>query len=381
MKVLLTLCGALLGYTLLRGEASDQWLPAGAGLVTLVVLAAAFKSGERLRRWWPLLALPAYIAIQLLPGPIRSVAPWLTLMQLVRVLSYLAVFVALYEITAAHPGREWSLLIVPLVFGCAEAVLGIGWHLSRGADNYAIGTYVDHSHFAGLMELVLPPALAWAASGGKLLDWVPAALIMGALLHSFSRMGLVASAAGVTAMVFFRTRRLVMAVAATAALTAVTLLFAPAGLGERFARLSTFNGFHNDAHLARWRDTLRLIAARPVFGSGAGAFSIAFAPYDSSGKPSHPAHADNDYLQLMAETGVGGTLATLSLMALALRRCLRTGVSNLAALGCAGSMIALLVHSIFEFQMYVPANMLTLAWISGVGCGIRSSPDADHSRN
>jgi O-antigen ligase len=369
---MLTLCAALLGYTLLRGAgaASDEWPLAGAGLSLLVLLAAAHKTDGLFRRWWPLLALPAYIALQLLPGPIHSVAPWLTLMQLLRICTYLAVFVVLFEIAAAHPGREWGLLAIPLVYGCAEAVLGLGRHLIRGDDNYAIGTLGDHSHFAGLMELLLPLALAWAVYRGRLLDWAPAALIMGALLHSFSRMGLLASVAAVTAMVMFRTRKLFQTAAATAALTGVILLFAPTGLGERFARIYTYEGFRNDAHLVRWHDTLRLIAERPVFGSGAGSFPIAFAPYDTSGKSVSATHADNDYLQLMGEFGAVGTLAMLSLLALALRRCLRTGVSNFAALGCAGAMIALLVHSIFEFQMYVPANMLTLAWISGVGCGI-----------
>ena len=65
------------------------------------------------------------------------------------------------------------------------------------------------------------------------------------------------------------------------------------------------------------------------------------------------------------------TLATLMLLAFALRRSLMAASWSLAALGCAGSIIAILAHSAFEFQMYVPANVLTLAWISGVGCGIR----------
>jgi O-antigen ligase len=73
----------------------------------------------------------------------------------------------------------------------------------------------------------------------------------------------------------------------------------------------------------------------------------------------------------MAETGIVGTLATLMLLAFALRRSMMAASWSLAALGCAGSIIAILAHSAFEFQMYVPANVLTLAWICGVGCGIR----------
>jgi len=318
-----------------------------------------------------LLALLACFAIQLLPWPAHSVAPWLTLVQLARVLCYLAVFLALRESAAANPGSEWTLLAIPLAFGCAEAIFGVAQHVIRGEDNYAVGTFTNHSLFAGLIELLLPLAITWAVSQRRLVACLPAALLFAALLHSFSRMGLFASIVAISAMVLARTRRPVLSGAAAIGLIALTFLVAPSGLHERFLRISSYKGFRNDAHLQRWRDTLRLIAERPLFGSGAGTYEIAFAPHNTSTLPQYADHADNDYLQLMAETGIIGTVATLMLLAFALRRSLMAASWNLAALGCAGSIFAILTHSVFEFQMYVPANVLTLAWICGVACGIR----------
>jgi O-antigen ligase len=371
-RLLLAPCSAMLGYALLRGGglASDDWLLAGLGFLPLAALAGPHRVRSALQRSGPLFALLACLAIQLLPWPVHSVAPWLTLAQLVRVLAYMAIFLALRESAAANLGSEWSLLAIPLAFGCAEAIFGVAQHLIRGEDNYAVGTFADHSHFAGFMELLLPLAICWAVSRRRLVAWAPAALFFVALLHSFSRMGLFASILAIAAMVLFRTRRPVIAGAAAVGSIALALMFAPNGLWERFQRISTYEGFRNDAHLARWHDTLRLIATRPAFGSGAGTYEIAFASHNTSSPPQDAQHADNDYLQLMAETGIVGTLATLALLAFALRRCVEAGAWNLAALGCASSIIAMLAHSVFEFQMYVPANVLTLAWIAGVGCGL-----------
>jgi hypothetical protein len=75
---------------------------------------------------------------------------------------------------------------------------------------------------------------------------------------------------------------------------------------------------------------------------------------------------------MLAEIGLAGTLETLALLAFALRSCVKVSGCNLAALGCVGSMTALLAHNVFEFQLYIPANVLPLACVAGVGRGIYS---------
>src|SRR5260370_13773264 len=161
---LVALFAALLGYTLREGTGGDsnKWLWPGAVLAAIATLALATTAIADCRRFWPLLVLPVCIAIQLLPWPARSVAVSLTITQLLRVFVYLACFAAVREVVAARPGSEWSLLAIPLAYGCAEAVFGIAQHTIRGEDNYAVGTFAEHSHFAGFMELLLPLALVCA---------------------------------------------------------------------------------------------------------------------------------------------------------------------------------------------------------------------------
>jgi hypothetical protein len=38
---------------------------------------------------------------------------------------------------------------------------------------------------------------------------------------------------------------------------------------------------------------------------------------------------------------------------------------------CAGSLAAILLHSLADFNLYIPANAMLLAWIAGLTVGIR----------
>jgi hypothetical protein len=368
---LFAVSAVLLGYALLRAasDVSNEWLMLGLAYTLVVLFALRGSASLDWRRFWPFLLLPLCITAQLLPWPARSEAPWLTVLQLARVIVYLSLFLAVREMAAAQPTWRWKLLALPLAFGCIEAVTGIIQHAVRGLDNYALGSYGDHSHFSGLMDLLLPLTIVFAIQYRHPIAFAPPLIAFAAQLDSFSRAGMAASALAILAMVVIRTKRFKMAGATALALIVATLLFAPIGLSERFERISTYQGFRDDAQLVRWRDTLRLIAARPVLGSGAGAYRQAFAAFNTSTEAAAVSHADNDYLQLLAEIGVAGFLAVLALLTIALRQCVRGARESLLALGAAGSMIALLAHSVFEFQLYIPANVLTLAWIAGAGCG------------
>ena len=48
----------------------------------------------------------------------------------------------------------------------------------------------------------------------------------------------------------------------------------------------------------------------------------------------------------------------------------------LLAAGCMGAFAAILIHSLVDFNSYIPANGLLLSWISGLAAGLRFiSPD------
>ena len=61
-----------------------------------------------------------------------------------------------------------------------------------------------------------------------------------------------------------------------------------------------------------------------------------------------------------------GCLVAALLLAL-LRMLFRAGERHLR-LACLASAAAMLLHSLVDFNLYIPANALALAWVCGLGC-------------
>ena len=112
----------------------------------------------------------------------------------------------------------------------------------------------------------------------------------------------------------------------------------------------------------------RIIAAFPLFGSGLGTFVSVYPAYEKIAGPELLlVHAHNDYLEYLAELGVIG-------FALLVGAVLFIGVSSLRswrerrnpdvkgiALGGIISIAVILVHSLTDFNLHIPANMLLFA--------------------
>jgi O-antigen ligase len=110
----------------------------------------------------------------------------------------------------------------------------------------------------------------------------------------------------------------------------------------------------------------------PVLGVGLGNFETAYPGYQSFPSDLWIDYAHDDYVEAIAETGVVGAVLIFSALVLfrrlAFRDCgqwLRSGGSWIrlgAALGCCG----LLVHSLFDFNLHIPANAAWFAVLAGI---------------
>ena len=217
--------------------------------------------------------------------------------------------------------------------------------------------------------------------------------IFAALLFSLSKMGFVACMGGLFAtggLALWTGEGSWKKTAVCGLLIACLVGFMwlpPAQLVERFGALDDGTG---EGRVPIWRDTLRLISAYPMLGCGLGGYDSAFLRYQTAVVDSAFPFAHNDYLQVAAELGAIGFAIAAVLMLKVLGKAWRVAQRTSAAdtrflgIGCTGAMIAILIHSLADFNLYIPANAVILAWISGIVAGLppgtRQAPSSELAR-
>ena len=113
--------------------------------------------------------------------------------------------------------------------------------------------------------------------------------------------------------------------------------------------------------------TLRLALSRPFLGWGLGAYADAFPAFKRGHGEVRTTHAESDMLEFLAEGGLLGALLAAALGVAVWRGLAQpAGVSrdaerNGLALGAMAAAGALLVHSLFDFNLRLPANALAFA--------------------
>ena len=291
----------------------------------------------------------------------------------------------------SSPAFRWTLVVYTFLlslfaifqFFSSEGLI-YGFVRSPG---WTFGPYVNHNHYAGLMEMLIPlsvaaalPALrrqSSAAVVGSLILIPIASLLLSASRGGFIALLVEVAVAG--ALIFWcgpRHARRLMALAGSAALVAAALLFfwmAPRNLAERLERM--VDGSHPPEvelsnRMVAARDALVIWRDHPWLGAGLGSFETAFPRHQSFASDFLWDHAHNDYAEALAETGVAGAAAIVSALALFLWLAFRNLRERLrhtagwmqfaAALGCCG----LLAHSFADFNLHIPANA---AWFAVCG--------------
>ncbi|HZF41165.1 MAG TPA: O-antigen ligase family protein [Blastocatellia bacterium] len=287
------------------------------------------------------------------------------------------------------------------------------------------GPFVNHNHFAGYVEMLAPIPVALilrrAVRGPLALIYGFAAAMMGlAVVLSLSRGGMVSLVAGLMFVVAFgfrrsRERRIEdrgsrvedrrqpifnprssIPLAASRIGAMIVMLFtigagvwwigadpvirriensglAPGGMGAN-ARGETF--FQSRGWI--WRDTTAMIRNKWALGVGLGAYQTAYPIYSSHDGTLLVGQAHNDYLQIMADAGIFGAVIALWFIFLVARDSVRASrhksrVMSGTALGAAGGMFALFVHSLFDFNFQIPSNALLFLVLASVVSQIASA--------
>lgn len=319
-------------------------------------------------------------------------------------------------LVAAPALRDRRLLLRATVAivtgGVAVALYALVARLTLGNKLYGIwsvptvapmGPFVNKNHFAGYVELAAllavglatglasearrgPGFLSWIESSRArwvVLAWGAAAVLILAVPVSLSRGGVVSLCAGLLAFVALRLwsrrerrlspRFLLAATAAFVLLLAALVAVLPA---EARARVLTLTGVTTEQsgsyRLAVWRDSVRLVASSPWVGSGLGAFEDALPRFKTAAGHLAVEHAENEYLELLAEGGGAGVTLAGVLVLMVLARGLRGAASAEARLShavgvCAvAGLVATAVHSSVDFNLRIPSNALQCSALLGM---------------
>jgi len=381
ISLFVVLCAILMFGPLALGIVED-WstalFEAGAALVLLIWTAWQLTAADLKIRWSPLFA-PMLVFFGLVLVQIafhRTAYLFDTLSELWLYVAYGILTFVTVQLVQSDDGVIPRFGDALAVYGSVYAVFAvlqgftsegkIYWLIKpRGGGGY--GSYVNHNHYAGLIELLLPIVLVLAFGGSarsaKRGLLVFAAIMMAASVFLCqSRGGMFAvSVETVCLAVFwvrqFSPRKSAMVFVLFCLVTASFLAWiAPSQVGARIT----------DTHdPARWlihRDSVRMFVAHPILGSGFGAFASAFPRYRLFYDGFFVNHAHDDYLEVLLETGVAGFAVALWFLVVLYReglrnlrssRLSRAAMISIAALaGCTG----ILVHSFVDFNLHIPSN-------------------------
>jgi O-antigen ligase len=141
---------------------------------------------------------------------------------------------------------------------------------------------------------------------------------------------------------------------------------------SRFETLGQEYHLGGQNRISIWRDTLGLIRHHPFLGTGLGSFSVVYPSVQTVFLTLLVEHAHCDYLEVATELGLPGGILLFGSIFWILARAVRgyrraeESFDKAVSLGCIGSIAAILVHSLADFNLYIPANALVFTIILGM---------------
>jgi O-antigen ligase len=403
-------CGVV--FAVLAFGGVEPWgagtLEIGAAALLLFwgILALRGRNAEIDWNWLylPLFGLGAFALFQC--GLRLSVYPYLTKLELLRWGAYVVFFFFTIEsFRSLDHARRFIWFLV--IFGFAVSLFAIVqhftsndqtlyWSVPLSSGGNAFGPYVNRDDFAGLVELIAPLGLALLFFRAVRREHMTLVLLftivpIGAAILSASRGGIIGIVFEIILLaILSRVRQI-----GGKQLLAITGLVLIAGtfivwLGvseaiQKFEQLSP-SELSSDSRIAMYRDTWHIFADRPWAGTGLGTLQVMFPHYASFyNSGASVDHAHNDYLELLADTGLVGGLCGLSFIGMLFWK----GLTNLRAAErrttkavFAGSLAAcsgLLVHSLVDFNLHIPANALIFLVLAAIATSDIREPSTKHS--
>jgi len=249
------------------------------------------------------------------------------------------------------------------------------WIRTPRMGGWIFGPYVNHNHYAGLMEMLVPIPLVFSLTRGargprKIMAGMAAAFMACTIFLSGSRGGMLAFVVemGVLAVVVVwgqKNRKTTLALATFLVIGVGLVLWL--GGNELAQRLATIHAdtkteLSGGTRLDIDRDALRMFARKPILGWGLGTFPDIYPQFRSFHTNFFINEAHNDYLQLLVEMGGLGCATMLWFLWAVYRNGIRKlknwseDTNGAVALAALLGVTGILVHSLVDFNLQIPAN-------------------------
>jgi O-antigen ligase len=375
-------------------------LEGGSVALLMIWLARQWVDGEMVIRWNPLYLPMAGFGILILLQIVLKISAYRhdTVSGALLYCAYaMLCFLSGQALVRSLQARKIAVILTLFGFAIASFALlqGIApngkiyWTRQPRLGGWIYGPYVNHNHYAGLMELLVPIPLVLALT--RLADekkrvaaGVAAAIMVGTVFLSGSRGGMLAMLVEFTflAIVLLHQKKRIRIVVGLGAF-AIVLVSMLAWLGgtELTGRVSTISKesrseISGGMRTSIDRDAIRMFRNRPVLGWGLGTFPTVYPQFRSFYTNFFVNQAHNDYLQLLTEMGLLGFAMMLWYLIVVYRRAIpkignwTSDVGGAVTLACTLGCTGILVHSLVDFNLQIPAN----AALFYVLCTIAAAP-------
>lgn len=339
---------------------------------------------------WAVLAFAGYAVGRHLTCDVEYVGR----QELLRIIVYAVVFFAVLN----HLHRQESTQIIGFtLFGLAVCISFYAvyqfvtnsdrvWNVNSGYVGRGSGTYICPNHLAGLLEMLLPLAVAYAFVGrGKPLTKILigySALVMAAgIAMTASRGSWVAVGLALVglAVLLFTQRSFRWPATLLLGLLLIGGVLAAKQTDyfkKRIEKAFATGKVDLITRTVLWDTATQMWRDHVWFGVGPGHYDLRFRGYRPTTVQLQPERAHNEYLNALADWGITGTaiIATaLGLLAVGVlktwkhvQRGDRAFSSNLSdkfafVLGATAGLFALLLHSVVDFNLHIPANAMIAA--------------------
>jgi O-antigen ligase len=339
---------------------------------------------------WGVVSFAVYAVVRYLFSDIEYVARG----EMIQVLVYAFLFLAIVN----NLQRQGSTQIIALTLVFLAMAISFYalyqfftgsdkvWGLLKPYEHRGSGTFISPNNLGGFLEMILPLGLAYTLTSRvkpltKVFTGYASLVILGGIVVTVSRGSWVATAVALTvfflALLFHHAHRL-PALALLLLLLAGAALFAPRDIyiQTRFRQLTDSRGrVSDDGRFGIWQAAIKLWHENPWFGIGPAHFNSRFGKYRPEPVQTSPERVHNDYLNTLADWGIIGVALVAGAFVLLYAGALRTwravrGSENTLGerrssklalvLGASTGLLAILVHSIVDFNMHLPANALVV---------------------